>query len=226
MKWPAIDELSAMAPLPVGYRYEWLTRSEIPALIACIERWHPDIVVGGGSCYLRESFYNDYVYFDGEDEKDIIVGLFKRGDEYVGMWSWEQDPDVLSLYGRLIVLSPEHRSAKLGSSVMPMAELAGKAMGAEFLFGLATMKIPHMQRALETVGWQLIGFTSGYDCEEVSPGVVKRVFEAVYTKVLVPEDELVRPDPKNLTPTARALFDFLFPNPLVSAGQSDMESEK
>jgi len=44
-----------------------------------------------------------------------------------------------------------------------------------------------MQRALEGAGWQLIGFTSGYDREEVAPGVVKRVFEAVYTKVLVPE---------------------------------------
>ncbi len=84
-------------------------------------------------------------------------------------------------------------------------------MGAEFLFGLATLKIPHMQRALESAGYQLIGFTSGYDREEVAPGVVKRVFEAVYTKVLVPQAELLRPDPNNLTPTARALFEVLFP---------------
>jgi hypothetical protein len=30
--------------------------------------------------------------------------------------------------------------------------------------------------------------------------VVKRVYEAVYAKVLVPDDELLRPDPKNLWP--------------------------
>jgi hypothetical protein len=48
---------------------------------------------------------------------------------------------------------------------------------AEFLFGLATLKISHMQRALESAGWRLIGFTSGYDCEEVAPGDIKRVFE-------------------------------------------------
>ena len=95
--------------------------------------------------------------------------------------------------------------------MVPVGELAGRAMGAEFFFGLATLKIPHMQHALETAGWQLIGFTSGYDREQVAPGVVKRVFEGVYTKVLVPEDEVMRPDPRNLTPKARALFDVLFP---------------
>ena len=216
MKWPAIEQLSAMAPLPDGYRYEWLKRADILTLIACIERWHPDIAVGGGSCYLREEFYRDHVFLDGEAEKNILVGLFKRGDEFAGMWSWEQEPDALSLYGRLIIVAPEHRSAKLASKVMPLAELAGRAMGAEFFFALATLKIPHMQHALESAGWQLIGFTSGYDREEVAPGVVKRVFEGVYTKVLVPEEELVRPDPNNLTPQARALFDVLFPESATS----------
>ncbi len=217
MKWPTNEQMSAMAPLPDGYRYERLKRSSIPALIEAIKHWHPDIAVGGGSCYLREDFYAENVFLDGEVQKDILVGLFMYGDELVGMWSWEQEPDALSLYGRLIIIAPAHRSAKLASKVMPLAELAGRAMGAEFFFALATLKIPHMQHALETAGWQLIGFTSGYDREQVAPGVVKRVFEGVYTKVLVPEDELHRPDPNNLTPKARALFDVLFPNPAVAS---------
>jgi len=211
MQWPTIDALSAMAPLPDGYRYEMLARQGIPALIAAIRLWHPDIAVGGASCYLQEDFFNNEVSLHGEAGKDIFVGVFMHGDELVGMWSWEQVPDTLSMYGRLIIVAPAHRSAKLASKVMPLAELAGRAMGAEFLFGLATLKIPHMQRALESAGWQLIGFTSGYDREEVAPGVIKRVFEAVYTKVLVSEKELLRPDPSNLTPTARALFEVLFP---------------
>ena len=137
------------------------------------------------------------------------------------MWSYEQDPDAFSLYGRLIVIAPEHRSAKLASKVAPLFELVGRAMGAEFLFGAATMKIAHMQRALETAGWQLIGFTSGYDRKVVSPGVIKRVFEAVYTKVLVPEEDLIRPDPNNLTPRARALFDVLFPSQSALISQKE-----
>jgi hypothetical protein len=212
MKWPTIDDLAAMGPLPHGYRYEILRRSGIPALIKAIREWHPDIAVGGGSCYLREDFYARHVHLDGEAEKDVFVGVFKFGDELAGMWSWEQLPEALSLYGRLIIVSPAHREAKLASAVMPLAELAGRAMGAEFLYGLATLKIPHMQRALESAGFKLVGFTSGYDREEVAPGVVKRVFEAAYVKVLVPEADLQRPDPHCLTPKARALFDVLFPD--------------
>ena len=219
MEWPTIDQISTLAPLPDGYRYEKLTRAQVPALIEGIRQWHPDIAVGGGSCYLRDDFYAASVCLDGETGKDVFVGVFKRGDALVGMWSWERIPETLTMYGRLIVIDPAHRDAKLASKVMPLAELAGRAMGAEFLFGLATLKIPHMQRALESAGWQLIGFTSGYDCEEVAPGDIKRVFEGAYCKVLVPEEELVRPDPKNLTPRARALFDVLFPPPSAAKPQ-------
>jgi len=200
-----------MAPLPRDYRHDSLTRTDVARLIGCIRRWHPDIAVGGGSCYLREDFYASHVCLDPEANKDIFVGLFKRGGEMVGMWSWEKEPDTLSLYARLIIIDPEHREAKLATAVMPLAELAGRAMGAEFFFGLATLKMPHMQRALESTGWQLIGFTSGYDQEQVSPGVIKRVFEGVYCKALVPDDEVHRPNPDNLTPRARALFEALFP---------------
>jgi hypothetical protein len=37
-----------MMSLPAGFRYELLKRSEIPALIEGIRRWHPDIAVGRG----------------------------------------------------------------------------------------------------------------------------------------------------------------------------------
>lgn len=224
MHWPSIDDMSAMAPLPNGYSYERLARSGIPALIDSIRLWHPDIAVGGGSCYLSEDFYTDKVFLEGEAERDIFVGLFKRGAELAGMWSWEQEPDALTLYGRLIIVAPAHRDARLASKVMPLAELAGRAMGAEFFFGLATLKIPHMQHALESAGWQLIGFTSGYDREMVAPGVIKRVFEGVYCKVLVPEEELLRPDPNHMTPTARALFEALFPSQAASTPPAATET--
>ena len=224
MKWPTIEQFSAMCSLPPRFRIEALKRADVPALIEAIQQWHPDIAVGGGSCYLREDYYDQYVSLNGETEKPVIVCLFRHDDELAGMWSWEQEPDALTLYARLIVIDPKHRSAKLASKVMPLAELAGRAMGAEFFFGLATLKIPHMQHALETAGWQLIGFTSGYDREQVAPGVVKRVFEGVYTKVLVPVDEVLRPDPRNLTPKARALFDVLFPETEMREAQNAAEA--
>jgi hypothetical protein len=163
-------------------------------------------------------FYADNVYFEGGSDRDLMVVVFVRGGEIVGMWSMEKEPDTLVIYTRLIVIDPEHRSAKLASNVMPIAESMGRAMGAELIFGLATLKIPHMQHALETVGWQLVGFSSGYDQEQVAPGVVKRVFEAVYCKVLVPEEELVQPEPKNLTPRTRALWEAIHRGAAPGAG--------
>lgn len=207
MQWPTASELGALIKLPDGYRFEFLRRADVHELAAALGRWHPDIAIGGASCYLREAFYTDQVYFEGGPDRDVMVVVFVQGQDLVGMWSLEKETDSLALYARLIVIDPKHRSAKLASNVMPIAESVGRAMGAGLIFGAATLKIPHMQHALEAVGWQFVGFSSGYDQEMVSPGVVKRVFEAVYCKVLVPEEDLVHPDPENLTPRARALWD-------------------
>lgn len=49
MERPRNDALSAMTPLPEGYCCEKLRRSDIPALIAAIAQWHPDISVGAAS---------------------------------------------------------------------------------------------------------------------------------------------------------------------------------
>ena len=39
----------------------------------------------------------------------------------------------------------------------------------------------------------------------------KRVYEAFYAQVLVPDEDLLRPDPRNLSPKATALVDVIFP---------------
>ena len=45
----------------------------------------------------------------------------------------------------------------------------------------------------------------------VEPGLVKRVFEAVYVKVLVTDAELQRPQKQGMTESTRRLFDMLYP---------------
>jgi len=57
----------------------------------------------------------------------------------------------------------------------------------------------------------LLGFMPGYDREVGEDGVIKRVYEAVYAMVLVPKERLLRPESKNLSPKAKALFELLFP---------------
>jgi GNAT superfamily N-acetyltransferase len=212
MNWPSNDSITALIRLPEEYRLEKLKRSEIPALVAAIAEWHPDISVGVASCYLREDFYVDKAFLDGEAEKDLLVVLIKRADELAGVGSWEREPDAMSIYARFGAIAPQHRGAKLAVRAMEFGEGMARAMGAGFIYSLATLKIPNMQLALERAGYQLLGFAPGYDREMVAPGVVKRVYEAFYAKVLVPDTDLLRPDPNNLSPRARALFEVLFPN--------------
>ena len=146
-----------------------------------------------------------------EVEKDFFVVLIMHDEELAGMGSWEREPDALTLYARLGIIAPKHRGLKISVRAVEFSENLARAMGAGFVYGLATLKVPSMQLALERAGYRLLGFVPGYDREVVAPGLVKRVYEAVYAKVLVPDEELLRPEPQNLSPKARALFAVLFP---------------
>jgi hypothetical protein len=59
-------------------------------------------------------------------------------------------------------------------------------MSMGMVYGLATLKHPYFQQTFERMGWQLIGIMPGFDQELVTPGEVRRVYEAVYVKVLEP----------------------------------------
>jgi hypothetical protein len=215
VNWPQIDEMSTKVPLPHGYRFEQLKRSEIPLLTTSLRDWYPDITVGSASCYLREDFYTRVVSLASEPETDVIVVLVKRDQELAAMFSCERDRDTLALYGRLGAVAPKHRGAHLGPTGLVLMEFVGRAMGMGIAYGMATLKHPYMQRALEELGFQHIGITPGYDRDMVAPGVVKRVYEAVYAKVLVPDEELLLPQARDLTPKTRALFHALFPEKLA-----------
>ena len=68
-----------------------------------------------------------------------------------------------------------------------------------------------IQGLKERMGWQLIGITPGFDQEVIRPGHVKRVYEAIYAKVLVSAEQLLHPRATDLTPAVKALFDLLYP---------------
>ncbi len=210
MKWPSIEALGTLMPLPPGYRFTRLDRALIAPLIAAIKLWHPDISVGTASCYLREDFYHDRVCLDGQADKHVWVVPIMFDDEPVGVWSVERELDSLAIYGRLLIVAPAHRGVRVSAFAMAGTENLGRAMGAAFLYALATLKHPYAQQALERAGYRLLGFFPGYDREEVAPGVVKRVYQSVYAKLLVPEYEVHWPDRKSMTPRARALYELLF----------------
>lgn len=209
MNWLPPDRFRALIPLPLGLRVESMRSAHIAATIASFRRWYPDIAYGSNSGYLRDEFYRHRVCLDGAIDKDVQVFTIWCGDELVGLWSIEREVDSLALYGRVVAIAPQHAGAGLTRRLTSGTEEAARQMGAAFMYSLVTLKHPYVAQALETAGYRLLGFWPGFDRELVD-GVVKRVYQAVYAKLLAPEDEVLRPDPKNLTPGAKALFELLF----------------
>jgi len=210
MPWPSLAAIAGAVPLPPRYRFAQPRSGELPALVAQVARWHPDIRVGAGSCYLRPDFYRDKVVLEGGPDRDVLVLLVKQGERTAALWSVERDPDALSLYGKMMIVAPEDRRAGIALALVQGTEPLARASAAQYIYVHATLKVRYMQDALERAGYRLLGLLPGYDRELVEPGVVKRVFGALYGKVLVGEDGLQRPQPANLTPRARALWELLF----------------
>jgi hypothetical protein len=211
MKWPDIAEVLKQVPFPDGYLVKRLNRADIPQLIESIERWYPDVSVGGASCYLTPEFYESDATMEDEPDKPLFVLMLWKGDELAGFISWDWEDAPQAVYARFGVVNPKHRSAGLGTIGMMFGEALGRLMGAGFIYSMCTLKIPNMQMAFERAGYKLLGFAPGYDREVVSPGVVKRVFEAYYAKILVPHEALHVPDMANLTPQTMSLFTSMFP---------------
>src|SRR5262245_44037670 len=210
MNWVAINELSNKLPIPHGYRVEQLKRSEIPEVIRCIRDWFPDVTVGAESCYQREDFYSREVSLEGEPERDVIVFLFKKDQELVAVASMQRFEDTLTLYGRIGAIAPRHRGEKLAYIGPALLEAMGRAMGMEVIYGFAQFAIPNLQMVLERAGFQIVGIVPASDRQMVAPGVIKRVYEAYYVKVLAADANVLRPQFQSMTPRTKALYDFLF----------------
>jgi hypothetical protein len=205
-----IQRFAAETPLGAGYRFELLQRAEIPALVAALSTWFPDISVGGASCYLQADFYTRKAFFADAPEQDTLVLLLKHSDYLAGMFSCDLDHDTQSIYAGLGVASPQHRGSNVAQAGMMFVEAFGRHLGMGYVFGMATLRHPYAQRAFERAGWELIGITPGYDREWVAPGVVKRVYEALYAKVLENDAGVQHPQRQNLTPRTQAFFDAIF----------------
>jgi len=213
--------MASVCPPAPGYRYEVLRKAIVPELMAALRDWQPGWRVGAASVYLREDYYDSCVYLEGGPQKDVFTILIRHGDELAGMLSQERVPDALSLYASLVAFAPAHRGGKTlfqGEYLEALARL----MGLEFIYTLATLKHRGAQRYFEAHGYTLVGFMPGYDREETSPGVVKRVVEATFVKCLVARESILMPDVSNMTSAVRQLYESMHETP--AQRQDDSES--
>jgi GNAT superfamily N-acetyltransferase len=206
MNWAQLNQLAESMPVAAGYQVGMLRQTEVKALIALIRRWFPEVGVGSGARYLREPFYERDVLFENGPDADVVIAVFRHDDKLVGMFSFEHDVDTLSVHAQLSVALPEHRGIGVARLGMNYTEIVARRMGMGMIFGMATLRHPHVQRAFERAGWEPIGIAPGYDRELIAPGVVKRVYEAIYAKVLVRDDQMLIPSLEQMTPRTRALF--------------------
>lgn len=112
MQWPDLDAAYRLVLLPEGYRCAQLRRKDVPVLRAAIAEWHPDVSVGAASCYLEQDFYETTATFAGEAERDLLIVLVWKHEEFVGFVSWDRERAQQALYARFGVISPAHRGAK------------------------------------------------------------------------------------------------------------------
>ena len=207
MQWPTIESIKEAFPLPQGYRFRYLLNEDIDALIQNLPEWHPNVRAGSASVLLDRPYYLNRVAIDAEPEKDCLILLIEETNGgVIGFLQGERDRNNRSFYAGLAVIAPAHRGSGIYKIIPRSAEWFTRAMNLEFVYVMATLHHQIVQKLYESEGFTLIGFTPGYDREEVAPGVIKRVFEAVYAKVLIPDDQLLWPNMDNLTPRARELF--------------------
>lgn len=210
MRWPNIQDLLPTLPVPTGYRFEQLRRSDIRELVSSFRTWFPDIAVGAERCYHQEDFYLREVSLEGEPEKDVIAFVARSQQELAAMVSLERREDTRSLYCHVGAVAPKHRGTKLGNIVPPLLESMGRVMEMAVVYYFATLQHPYSQIMSEKAGFQLVGIIPASDRLMVAPGVIQHVYEALYIKVLAPDSEVLRPRPENLTPRVKTLFEFLF----------------
>jgi hypothetical protein len=212
MKWPSFNTVSSKISLPPGYGLSQLKTAEIDHLLKQIPFWYPDALVGEESYHLQKSFWLTSVQLaEVEDDRDFFPVMISWNGDFVGFFTIEKNPRALTVMGRLGAVAAEHRGVGLSQIVPPVIEALGREIGAEAVLQIVTMKSHHMQSISEQFGYTLCGILPGFDRDMVKPGVVKRVCEAYYIKLLVDESELQIPKSSSLTDATRNLWEFLFP---------------
>lgn len=217
MNWPSIQTLTAGVPLPADYEIVCPSAGDVPALVRAVDDWFPGLAVGNASCFLRPDFYLQRVALAGMCPQlaaalDHFVLLFRRvhDGQWAGLLAVERDRDSQVLYGRVGTVARAHRGGGLSKTFPLLMEATGRTMQLGMVYGLVTLRTPHMQRCMEHAGWRLVGMMPGFDREVVELGVVKRVYEAVYVRVLAEAGELLQPNRQHMTPATRELFDLLY----------------
>jgi hypothetical protein len=209
MRWLPLDEMLAGLAIPEGIRFEQLARDQIDLVIERLRAWYPDIVVGAESRHLDRAFYETGTSLRGEAADHPVIGLVCRGttdDAIVGFMSLEKNARGRQISSPMGAVEPTQRGLGIGQFGAVVLEHVGRVIGAEVAFYQVTLKTTRQQRNAERHGFKLCGILPAIDRDAIAAGVVRRVYEGIYVKVLAPAADVHIPSWKDLGEPARALW--------------------
>jgi hypothetical protein len=222
MDWSQARRILAETNMPSGYTLSAMARSDVPEVVRKLREWYPDITVGAESYHLDpEFYYRETTLEEAEREPSIFPIVARHHRSIVAMMTVEQNSRARTITSRMGAIDPDHRGPGLALLGPLLLQKIGRATGAELAYYFATLKSAHQQVLAERAKYQLVGIVPGFDRDMVRPGEVKRVYEALYAKLLVEQQALVVPLPSALTAQTRALWRSLFGEPPPTAQPSD-----
>lgn len=216
MKWPNPTQLESLGSqlLPDGFRLAVLSPGDqILDLIHSLKTWYGDIRVGAESYHLEEQFYLDtlgnHKSFVNTDFLPIV--LLDSNESICGLVTFWKNPRALYVTSGLGVLAPHVRGKKLAFVGPQLLELIGKAAGAGQIHYYVTLRNIAQQLVAEKMGFSLAGINPAWDRDATNEKESKRIYEAIYAKVLVPESEIEIPEEEHLSDAVKSLFGHLYP---------------
>lgn len=210
MDWSNAKVALEQTKPPTGYELHLLKASDVPGLVDDLRVWYPDLQVSSESMHLSPDFYYGETALQGvADDRPILPVVASQGDRLVGLITFEKDPSR-TMTCRIGVIAPAHRGAALASLGPMLLERLGRAIGAELVYYFATLTSAHQQVLAERFRYQLVGIVPALDRSIIPPGKIKRVYEAIYAKVLVGDESIAAPPDGALTLRTRALWAVLF----------------
>ncbi len=211
LDWPPLSRVAEDSQIPEGFSLDQLEGNEVTELARLLRAWYPDIHVGSESCHLNPRFYREKVFLKGGARKrDIICGVVKKNTEIVAMETVQRDVDARTVCVRLAVIHPKHRGTGLSHFVLAFLEAVGRASGAELAYSFISLKTLAHQVGPPKMGFELVGIVPAFDRDLVEPNKVRRVFEAIWAKVLVERQQLLVPDKSQLSDRMRLVWETLF----------------
>jgi hypothetical protein len=207
--WRAATVLKEIKATP-GYVLSQMTADDVAPTVAALQSWYPEIGIGAESCHLDADFYHRQAALAGSSQdRPIFPVVAKHGTSVVAVCTFEQLTLARNITCRLGALDPGHRGglALLGPILL---EKIGRAVGAELAYYYAPLRTKHQQVLAERMRFRLVGIAPAFDLAVVGKGEVKRVYEAMYAKVLVDDDAVQLPELTSLTPRTLAVWKALY----------------